>query len=161
MVLQLRHSGEIIGGRTCPTRERDDPVTPATALCAGRGGDGRSLPIVPATGIPLPAGCSASQLPFSGSREQKRFYSETATTFNRTGSPASAPAADFDQRLGRTSPATGIRATPTPWLSAGVSSKCAAKSTFYLIVMCPRRCLRFTTGWCQRHQMKPDNSPPT
>src|SRR5215470_9598514 len=109
MVLRLRHSGEIIRGRTSPTCERDHPVTQAQNLCfAGPGRVDRALWAIPAAGLPVLATSSASRLTFSHSRRQERLHCETAPNLNCASSSASSATASFDQRVGRASPPSEV-----------------------------------------------------
>src|SRR6266567_7925881 len=141
MVLLLRHSGEIIRGRTSPTRERDDSVTPARNFrFADLDRNRLALPDLTAAGLPLLAASSASQFTFSCSRAEKGLHRQTGPIFDRSGPPTSSAAARFDQRLGRASSATGAQANPIPWLSPDESLKCIAKFIFCLIVMPIRGC---------------------
>lgn len=158
MVLSLRHSGEIIGGRASPTCERDDPFTRTKACGAGLGRDRRSLPTIPPARLSVSASGSTSQLPFSYSRPEKRLHSQAASASNHAGSPASAAAAHFDQRLGRASAATGAGAIQIPWLRADASQECVAKSTFSLIVMCSKNSRKFISGWYPSPDPKPCQS---
>src|SRR5215510_9168432 len=149
MVLLLRHSGEIIRGRTGPTRERDDPVNRARNLCSeGCGRDRQSLCSITATSLPLRAASSAGPCSASYSSREKRLHRQVAPPFNRAGSSASTAAAHFHQRLGRAGPATGAGAIQISWLRTDASHECVVKSTFCLIVMCAKRYHRFITGWC-------------
>ena len=160
MVFLLRHSGEIIRGRTGPTRERDDPITRKRSLqFRGCERDHRSLRTVATAGLSLPAASPTRQFPFDYPPGKMRFHGQTAPPFSRAGSSASSAAAHFDQRLGRASSATGAGAIQIPWLNADARPACVAKSTFCLIVMCSRRCHKFTTGWCPSRNLSPPNSP--
>ena len=159
MVLLLRHSAEIIRGRTGPTRERDNAVNREKSLrLRSLEGDHQSLWTIAATSLPLSAACSASQCSIGCSRPEKRFYRQAAPPFNRAGSSASTAGAHFHQRLGRTSPATAAGAIQIPWLR-DASQKCAAKSTICLIVMCPKRCYKFINGWCLSQNANQLNRP--
>jgi hypothetical protein len=160
MVLLLRHSGKIIGGRTSPTRERDDPVAPARKLrFADLGRDRLALPTIKAAGLPLLAASSASRFTFGCPREEKCFYRQTASLSNRAGTPTSPTAACFDRRLGRASSASGAGAIQISWLNADASRACVAKSTFCLIVTCWRSSRKLITGWCPNQNLGPRNSP--
>ena len=160
MVLLLRHSGEIIRGRTSPTCERDDPVAPARKLrFADLGRDRLALPAIQAAGLPVLTASSASRFTFGCSREEKCFHRQTASLFNRAGAPTRPTAACFDQRLGRASPASGAGAIQISWLNADASRACVAKSTFCLIVTCLRNSRKLITGWCPKQNPSPRNSP--
>lgn len=160
MVLLLRHSGEIIRGRTSPTREWDDSVTSARDFrFAGLDPNRLALPDLTAAGLPLLAASPASQFTFGCSRAEKGVHRQTASIFDRSGPSASSAAARFDQRLGRASAARGAQANPIPWLSPDASLKCIAKFIFCLIVMPIRGCLRFITGWCLKSNQIPPNHP--
>jgi hypothetical protein len=160
MVLLLRHSGEIIRGRTGPTRERDDPVNRAKNLCSeGCSPDRQSLWNIAAASLSLPAASSASPCSVGDSSREKRLHRQVAPPFNRAGSSASTAPAHFHQRLGRAGPATGAGAIQISWLKTGASQKCVVKSTFCLIVMCAKRCRKFITGWCRSQNLNRLNWP--
>ena len=149
MVVLLRRSGEIIRGRTSPTRERDDQFTRTKNLrFAGLDRDYCSLRTVAASGLSVSAASSRSHFAFACSRPEKRLHGQTSPNFNRAGATASWAAAFFDQRLGGTGPAMGAGAVQIPWLNPEASENCVAKSTTCQIVMCSRRCLKFIVGWC-------------
>jgi hypothetical protein len=149
MVLLLRHSAEIIRGRTGPTRERDPAVNPEEGLqLGGLAGDHQSFWIIAATSLPLSATGSAGQCSIGYPRAEKCLHRQVAPAIDRAGSSASAAGAHFHQRLGRASAATGAWAVQNPWLRTDASQKCVAKSTICLIVMCPKRYHKFINGWC-------------
>jgi hypothetical protein len=160
MVLLLRHSGEIIGGRTSPTCERNDPVAPARKLrFADLGRGRRALSVIKAAGLPVPAASSASRFTFGCSREEKRFHRQTASLFNRAGAPTSPARARLDQRLGRASLASRAGAIQNSWLNADASPACVAISTLSLIVTCLRSSRKLISGWCPNQNLSPGNSP--
>ena len=162
MVLLLRHSGEIIGGRTSPTCERDDPVAPTRKFrFADLGPDRLALPAIQAAGLSILAAGSASRFTFGCSREEKCFHRQTARLFNRAGAPTGPPAACFDQRLGRASPASGAGAIQIAWLNANANASraCIAKFTSCRIVTCSRSSRKLITGWCPKQNPSPRNSP--
>jgi hypothetical protein len=149
MVLLLRHSAEIIRGRTGPTRECDNPVNREKRLrLRGLEGDRQSFWVVATTSLPLSAARSASQCSIGYPGREKRFHRQVAPPVDCAGSSASAAGVHFHQRLGRASPATGAGAIQNPWLRADASQECVAKSTICLIVMCFKRCHKFINGWC-------------
>jgi len=161
MVLLLRHSGEIIRGRTSPTRECDYSVTSARNLrFAGLDRNRLALPYLSPAGLPLLSASPASQFTLGCSRAEKGLHRQTASIFDRSGPSASSAGARFDQQLGRASTASGTQANPIPWLSPDVGLKCIAKFIFCLIVMPTRGCLRFITGWCLKRNQLPWNHPP-
>src|SRR6267142_2678286 len=160
MVLLLRHSGEIIRGRTGPTRKRDHPVNREKSLrLRSLERDHQSLWGIATTSLPLSAGGSASQCSIGYSRREKRLYRQAAPPFNRAGSSASTAGAHFHQRLGRTGFATPLGAMQIPWLRADASQECVAKSTICLIVMYSKRCHKFISVWCLSQNANQLNRP--
>jgi hypothetical protein len=154
MVLLSRHSAEIIRGPTGPTRERDNPAHRRKRLWPrGLEADDHSFWIIAATSLPLFANGSASQCSIDHSRREKGFYRQTVQASDRTGSSASATGADFHQRLGRESFASGVGAIQNAWLRANASRECVAKSTTCLIVMCPKKYRKSINGWCRSQKM--------
>ena len=161
MVLQLRHSGEIIRGRTSQTRECDHSVNSARNLrFADLDRTRLALSCLSPAGLPLLSASPASQFTFGCSRAEKGLHRQTASVFNRSGPSTSSAAARFDQRLGRASTASGTQANPIPWLSPDADLKCIAKFIFCPIVMPTRGCLRFITGWCLKSNQLRWNHPP-
>jgi len=149
-VLLLRHSDEIIRGRTSPTRECDAQFT-STADLHFRGfeGVGRSLWAVAQTGLPLFTASPTSGIAAAGSRTKGGLYRKACPQFNPEGSSAGSAAELFHQSLGGWGLAAWAGPHPRPWLNPGASENCVAKITFCRIVMCHKRCLRFTAGWCR------------
>src|SRR6267378_1225993 len=156
MVLLLRQSGEIIRGRTSPTRERDNQFTGAKKLdCAGLSRVGHLLWPIQAAGLSLPAPSSASHFAFACSPRESGFYGQTSVPFNRSGSAASSAAALFHQLVGGASAATGSGPTQRPWLNPHASEPFVVKITMCLIVMCPKRYLKFMVAWCPSRSPNP------
>ena len=160
MVLLVRHSGEIIRGRTGPTRERNDQFTRAKKLrCGGLSRDCRALRAVPPAGLPLPAASPASGFAFAGSGRESRLYRQTSAPINCAGPAASPTTALLHQFLGRASLASRSGPTQMPWLNPGASEACVAKFTIYPTVTSPRKCRRFIAGWyLRRRPERPQNA---
>src|SRR5258708_203787 len=155
MVLLLRHSDKINGGRTSPTRECDAQFTPTADLYfRGPGRVDRPLWVIPQASLPLFRASSASWLAATGSRTQGGLHCEASAEFDPEGSAPSSTARLFHQPVGGAGVAAGAGPHQRPWLNPGTSEKFVAKFTFSRIVMCHKRCLRFIAGWCRSQSRK-------
>src|SRR3974390_2819329 len=101
MVVLLRHSDQIIRGRTGPTCEPDAQFTSATDLLfRGLESADRPLWVVPSAGLPLSPAGPAKRFATADPGSQSGFHGQTPAQFNLPSSPTSSAASLFHQPMG-------------------------------------------------------------
>ena len=149
MVLFLRHSDQIIRGRTGPTRERDTQNAPAANLNdSGSAEVGRSLQIIAPASLSLCATGQPDIWALAGPRGQSGLHGQAPAPSDSRSSAPRTTAGMCDQSVGPAGIAAGVKARQRPWLIPDASTHCAAKLIMFRIVMCPKKSRKSIAGWC-------------
>jgi len=157
MVVLLRHKDEVIGVRTSPTCECDGQFTqPENLSFRGFRFAHHSLRHLASPSLPLFSASPSGSRPGAGSRGQGCVYGEVARVLDSTSSSASSARRGWHQPVGRRSIEALLEPHSKPWLNATPSIDSVVKINISMIVCRPKRCRRYTTGWCL---MNPSENP--